>query len=61
MSRKIDIKEFDLLNLYRKELMGIAIILIMLFHSSINISIFFDSIKKVGYFGVDIFLLLSGI
>lgn len=40
MSRKIDIKEFDLLNLYRKELMGIAIILIMLFHSSINISIF---------------------
>lgn len=61
MSRKIDIKEFDLLNLYRKELMGIAIILIMLFHSSININIFFDSIKKVGYFGVDIFLLLSGI
>lgn len=59
----IDRNKVDLINKYRIELMGIAILLIMLFHSSFNFNNIFiiDCIKRFGYIGVDIFILLSGI
>lgn len=47
---------------YRNIWMAFAILWIMLFHSSINInSVIFNEIKKIGYGGVDIFLLASGL
>lgn len=56
------------LSKYRLELMGFAILWVVWIHSSINLEIFssesvnlfFKFIKAIGYGGVDIFLLLSG-
>lgn len=49
---------------YRQEIMGFAILLIMIFHSKINLAFYFlkplGTVKELGYFGVDIFFLLSG-
>ncbi|MCK5889410.1 MAG: acyltransferase [Methylococcales bacterium] len=52
------------LSQYRSELMGLAILWIMLFHSSITIPVSYTSLRAIkwtGYAGVDIFFLLSGI
>lgn len=53
----------NLLSKYRSQLMGIAILLIALFHSgysSPNFE-FINWMRRVGYIGVEIFLLVSGI
>lgn len=54
--------EFYLLSKYRTKLMGLAMLLIMIFHTSIELSEipFIESIKNIGDIGVDIFFLLSG-
>ena len=52
------------LSKYRTELMGFAILLILFYHSKIYIpNVLFPVrlIKSIGYIGVDIFFLLSGI
>jgi peptidoglycan/LPS O-acetylase OafA/YrhL len=52
------------LSIYRTELMGFAVLWIFLFHSNIYIPEFlapFKFIKAIGYSGVDIFFLLSGL
>ena len=52
------------LSKYRTELMGFAILWIFLFHSNIYIPEFlapFKFVKAIGYSGVDIFFLLSGL
>ncbi len=46
---------------YRKPLMGLAIVFVMLFHIDIDKSNLMYSIAKCGNVGVDIFLFLSGI
>lgn len=54
---------YQLLSTYRAELMGIAVLWIMLFHAyslSLPNSIL-DFIKQFGYLGVDIFIFLSGL
>ena len=56
------------LSQYRSELMGLAILWVVWFHSSVQLNFFhigiinssFSLIKGVGYGGVDIFLLVSG-
>jgi len=56
------------LSRYRTEIMGVAILWVVWFHSSVKIDFFeypilneaFAFIKKMGYGGVDIFLLVSG-
>jgi peptidoglycan/LPS O-acetylase OafA/YrhL len=48
----------DIISKYRSELMGFAIIWVILYHSG-NIP-FFNSVTSIGYGGVDIFLFLSG-
>ena len=56
------------LSAYRSELMGFAILWVVWFHSSMYVNFFpvsflnsgFSFIKKIGYGGVDIFLLISG-
>ena len=56
------------LSQYRSELMGLAILWVIWFHSSVYLDFFkigiinslFSFIKGVGYGGVDIFLLVSG-
>ena len=53
--------ELSLISKYRTQLMGIAIIWIMLFHSHIHpTNIILSTIKSMGYGGVDIFMFLSG-
>ena len=54
----------DNLTKYRIELMGFAMLWIMVFHSCVYIPDFLLPLrfyKEVGYVGVDIFFLLSGI
>lgn len=52
---------YKLISTYRTQIMGISILWIMLYHIPGNISLpFLSFIKKIGYGGVDIFLLLSG-
>ena len=56
------------LSKYRSELMGLAILWVVWFHSSVQLNFFkiniinvsFSIIKNIGYGGVDIFLLVSG-
>lgn len=45
---------------FRTELMGFAIIWVILFHSGIRIPVF-DNLYRIGYGGVDIFFFLSGL
>lgn len=56
------------LSAYRSELMGFAILWVVWFHSSMYVNFFpvsflnvgFSFVKDIGYGGVDIFLLISG-
>ena len=58
-------KSYNFYNIskHRTELMGLATIFIIIFHSSINVKdiTILQSLKNIGDFGVDIFLFLSGI
>lgn len=49
------------ISLHRNEIMGIAILLVMLFHGFVAPGSSFYGLKRMGNVGVDIFLLLSGI
>lgn len=53
----------NLLSKYRTQLMGLAMLLILIFHTGIDVKSIniIRSIKDIGDVGVDIFLLLSGI
>lgn len=55
--------EISLLSKYRTQLMGLAMLLILIFHTGIDVKSVnvIRSIKDIGDVGVDIFLLLSGI
>lgn len=54
--------DLSLISKYRTQLMGTAMIWIMLFHTKISITIpIITSIKSIGYAGVDVFVFLSGI
>lgn len=46
---------------YRNLWMGIAIVWVMLFHSSLLVAYPMDFLKNIGYGGVDIFFFASGI
>ena len=53
------------ISLYRQEIMGFAILQVILFHSNINLGqsrtlALFEIIKDLGYLGVDIFFFMSG-
>ena len=49
-----------ILSKYRAQIMGIAIIWIMLYHYNFNTNLFLNSFIIFGYGGVDIFIFLSG-
>lgn len=55
--------EYKLISKYRTELMGIAMLWVVVYHSTIDIMFLYPLylIKRMGYGGVDIFLLVSGI
>lgn len=52
----------DLISKYRTQLMGIAILWVMFFHSYLDVSAYplLNIIKQTGYVGVDIFMFVSG-
>ncbi len=54
--------KLDLISKYRTQLMGVAILWVMFYHSHINVEAYtlLKFIKRIGYGGVDIFMLLSG-
>ena len=54
---------YQLLSSYRSELMGIAMLWVMLFHAyEFHFGIgLLDSVKELGFGGVDMFILLSGL
>ncbi|TWP31004.1 acyltransferase [Apibacter muscae] len=54
--------KLNLLSRYRTQLMGVAILWVMFFHSHLptEFSGILDFFKKMGYGGVDIFILVSG-
>lgn len=54
---------YKLISTYRTQLMGLAILWVMLYHSTLNLSSIpvVGEIQAYGYGGVDIFLLLSGL
>ncbi len=54
--------KLDLLSKYRTQLMGMAILWVMFYHSHINVEPYsiLKFVKRIGYLGVDIFMLLSG-
>jgi peptidoglycan/LPS O-acetylase OafA/YrhL len=57
--------QLDLIRRYRTEIMGISILWIVLYHSSIEFGskpyfIALSAIKSIGYGGVDLFFFLSG-
>ena len=51
----------ELISKYRTELMGIAMLLVVLFHGYVPQTSWFYGLKRMGNVGVDIFLFLSGI
>ncbi len=55
-----DIELFDI-SRYRQQLMGLAMIFIILFHISLPRSDMFFGLRRMGNIGVDIFLFLSGV
>lgn len=56
-----NIYKYNILSKYRTELMGVAILWVIFFHSPIQINnSILNTIKTIGYGGVDIFLMLSG-
>lgn len=50
-----------LISKYRSSIMGIAMILIIIYHTTVNVSGLLDSIKSIGNFGVNIFFFMSGL
>lgn len=53
---------YNLISRYRTHLMGLAMLWVIFFHSSIIIhNPIIDFVKSIGYGGVDIFLMLSGL
>lgn len=63
MTRNANESGYGILSQYRSQLMGIALLWIMLFHSY-SLSFDFaplDGIKAFGYLGVDVFFFLSGL
>ena len=56
-------KDYNLNNIskYRGELMGFAIIIVMLFHVSLSKTSPWFGLRRMGNLGVDIFFFLSGI
>lgn len=53
--------EKERISKYRTPIMGFAAIWIMLFHSTINVPMrAIDTVIKIGYLGVDIFMFMSG-
>ena len=60
---KYNVKDIPLYHIskYRSQLMGLAMIFIILFHISLPRSDIFFGLRRMGNIGVDIFLLLSGI
>ncbi|MHA6533600.1 acyltransferase family protein [Paenibacillus sp. BAC0078] len=54
---------YKLISTYRTQLMGLAMLWVVLYHSTINLSSVpvLGTLKAYGYGGVDIFLLLSGL
>ena len=53
--------DFGLISKYRSQLMGVAILFVVIFHSSIiHVNSFIDMICFIGDMGVDIFFLISG-
>lgn len=52
---------YALLSRYRSELMGFAIIIVVMFHTYVERTDAFYGLHRIGSVGVDIFLLLSGI
>ena len=53
---------YNLMSRYRTHLMGLAMLWVIFFHSSIIIhNPIIDFVKSIGYGGVDIFLMLSGL
>ena len=55
--------DYQCLSRYRSELMGAAMLWVMLFHAypfSFQVGIL-DAVKKAGFAGVDVFILLSAI
>lgn len=54
---------YKFISTYRTQLMGFAILWVVFYHSTINLSVvpILDPIKSIGYGGVDVFLLLSGL
>lgn len=57
------IKDIELANIsrYRSELMGMAMLFIILFHVSLPRSDWFFGLRRLGNIGVDMFLFLSGV
>ncbi len=53
--------ELGKISKYRSELMGFAIIIVMLFHVNLPVSDPFYGLRRMGNLGVDIFFFLSGI
>lgn len=59
---KIKIFHYNLISHYRTHLMGLSMLWVIFFHSSITINNpIIDYFKNIGYGGVDIFLMLSGL
>lgn len=54
---------YRLLSKYRLQIMGIAILLVVFYHSTVDMSFIslFNNIKTICYGGVDVFFLLSGL
>lgn len=54
---------YQLLSAYRSELMGVAMLWVMLFHAyEFHFGVFaLDAVKQLGFGGVDLFILLSGL
>ena len=53
--------EWGAVSKYRGEMMGIAIIMIVLFHTQLPQTDAFFGLKRMGNIGVDVFLFLSGL
>ena len=63
MKKHLTIPDIDLVNIsrFRAEHMGMAMLMIILFHVALPQSSDFFGLRRVGNLGVDIFLFLSGI
>lgn len=55
-----DVKSYKIISTYRTQLMGVAMLWVVLFHATFSINNPLQGVKAIGYGGVDIFLMLSG-